>query len=49
MNLLRIIISNNFTHSNIIKSFNNDLNELKFSDNLEYIKHLIFPFFEYNN
>ena len=37
MNLLRIIILTNFTHSKTIKSFNNSLNELKLSDNLEYI------------
>ena len=37
MNLLIIIILINFTHSNTAKSFNNALNELKYSDNLEYI------------
>ena len=37
MNLLRIIICTFFIHSKTIKSFNNALNELKYSDNLEYI------------
>ena len=36
MNLLIIIILTNFIHSQTIQSFNNALNELNFSDNLEY-------------
>ena len=37
MNLLRIIILTNFTNYKTIKSFNNVLNKLTFSNNLEYI------------
>ena len=37
MNLLVIIIFTNFTHLNTINSFNKVLNELKFSEKLEYI------------
>ena len=37
INLLRISIVTNSTHSNNINSFNNGLNKLKFSDNLKYI------------